>query len=91
MLQLLRWQVDSLPLNLLGSHTSEFTFYEFSRREPSVCQVCAGGWVVQVYQILPLPSEAAKGGEGSRVMLSRRQSCWESAAQEVLISIMETA
>ena len=46
---------------------------------------------MQVYQILPLPSEAAKGGEGSRVMLSRRQSCWESAAQEVLISIMETA
>ena len=31
--------------------------------------------VAQVYQTLPLPPEADKGGEGSRVMLSRRQSC----------------
>ena len=44
LLQFLRWQVDSLPLNCLGIHTSEFTFYDFSRREPSLCQVCAGGW-----------------------------------------------
>lgn len=31
--------------------------------------------VAQVNQTLPLPPEAAKGREGSRVMLSRRQSC----------------